>query len=97
MSRHDYAKLDAGILACISAGSGTPLTFTRLCNLTSVRGESQMLATEANATKPPRLHIPSWRIVDRRLQALRKAGRIRYQRKPEGWVLATPPEAGAEA
>jgi hypothetical protein len=29
-----------------------------------------------------------WRLIDRRLQALKKAGRIRYERP--AWVLVTP-------
>lgn len=86
--KHDYTKLDTAIIDCITAGGGTPLTFTRLSYLPSVRSASEQIEADSNVGKPARLHTPAWRIVDRRLQALRKAGRIKYQRKPEGWLLA---------
>jgi hypothetical protein len=73
---HDYTNLDSAILARVAKGC---VSFTALSG--SVSKESDALAKNDPA--------PAWRIVDRRLQALRKAGRIRYQRKPEGWVLGT--------
>lgn len=85
--KHDYTKLDAAIIDCISAGGGTPLTFPRLCKLKSVSDEAERIATASNANKPASMHTPAWRIVDRRLQSLRKANRIRHERKPLGWVL----------
>ena len=71
---HDYTKLDDAIIARVAKGC---VSFTALS--TSVSIHSELLAKSDPA--------PAWRIVDRRLQALRKAGRLRYQRKPEGWVL----------
>ena len=71
---HDYTELDGAIIARVAEGR---VTFTALSSAVSRH-------SEALAKTDP---APGWRIVDRRLQALRKAGRIRYQRKPEGWVL----------
>ena len=73
---HDYTELDNAILARVAEGC---VSFTALSGAVSKH-------SEALAKNDP---APGWRIVDRRLQALRKAGRIRYQRKPEGWVLGT--------
>lgn len=85
----DYSKLDAAILSAIEAKA--PVPFHVFAYSGTVASESAALAhTEKNAD--------AWRVVDRRLQAPRKAGRIRYQRKPEGWVLVRReveiPEAG---
>ena len=73
---HDYTDLDAAIIERITAGC---VGFTSLS--CAVAKHSEKLASDDQA--------PAWRIVDRRLQALRKASRIRYQRKPEGWVLGS--------
>lgn len=58
-----YTEFDADILSSIEQGDST---FSRLASL---------LSTKA---KPFALGQPTWRVVDRRLQALRKAGKIRY-------------------
>lgn len=92
----DYSKLDAAILAIVSdRRCGAPFG---LLNSGAVREESVMLAAAENKGRIPGRHTPPRRILDRRLQALRKSGRIRYQRKPEGWVLVRReveiPEAG---
>lgn len=71
--KNDYTKLDAAIIAQVAKGC---VGFTELCNV--VEGHSKVFAGG---------YTPSWRIVVRRLQALRKSGRICYQKKPEGWVL----------
>ena len=71
---HDYTNLDAAILAVVGE---KPATFTGLSY--RVASHSDELAKNDPA--------PAWQIVDRRLQSMRKAGKIRYQRKPEGWVL----------
>ena len=39
------------------------------------------------------LHSPAWRVIDRRLQSLRKAGRIAFDRKT-GWRVL--PNASGE-
>lgn len=75
---HDYTALDAAILYAIK--NGAPALFSLLDF--KVRVHSAPLAHTDKQGQ-------AWRVVDRRLQALRKAGRIRYQRKPEGWVLVT--------
>ena len=61
------------------------MSFTRM-QVGSVREEAEKLSA---ARAPFSTHYkPAWRF-DGRLQALRKAGKIRYQRKPEGWSLTT--------
>ena len=71
---HDYTNLDNALLSAIGE---KPSTFTGL----QYRVEAHSEAISKNDPATP------WRIVDRRLQVLRKSGKIRYQRKPEGWVL----------
>lgn len=83
--KHDYSKLDAAILGQINGVA--PVMFWALAHVMAVAEESHKIANANNAGKAERLKTPPWRFVDRRLQALRKAGHIRYQRKPEGWVL----------
>lgn len=76
MNKTDYTELDGAILAAIKADA--PVTFASIT--LAVRSTAEKLAhTERQGQ--------AWRVVDRRLQALRKAGKIRYQHKPEGWVL----------
>lgn len=73
----DYTPLDAAIVAHITTSGGA--TFAELL---------RDLDTMAGSIGPKcRLGKPDgFRAIDRRLQALRKAGRIRYTRT--GWVLA---------
>lgn len=79
MSKTDYTDLDAAITASIERRQ--PLGFSALCAVPGVLYHSKELAHTD-------LQNQAWRVVDRRLQALRKAGVIRYQRKSEGWVRA---------
>lgn len=73
MIKNDYTELDKAILAKVAEG---PVTFTLICNAVEVQ------------TRPfVSYKFAGWRVVDRRLQALRKAGKIKYQRQPEGWVI----------
>lgn len=73
----DYTALDAAILAAI--GERQPALFSRL--------QTAEVRRRSVALEHTRHDGEAWRVVDRRLQALRKAGRIRYQRgKAEGWV-----------
>lgn len=79
-----YAVLDAEILAAIAANQRT---FIAIENCKSVRTESSFLAATSGEL------ADAWRIVDRRLQALRKAGRIQHSRASKsnpdgGWTLA---------
>lgn len=75
MAAKDYTALDAEILKRISAFG--PVTFHVVLNWPSVAKAAEAIPDKA----------PAWRVVDRRLQALRKAGKIRYARKPEGWTI----------
>lgn len=55
---------------------------------------SVALSAHANTLVPANRHgeEQGWRLIDRRLQALRKAGRLAYSRK-SGWTI---PQAPAE-
>lgn len=80
--RTDYSALDAALLSRIKGGI---VSFTAIQS-----GEVRDIAEELARAHPnykTRYPTPGWRFIDRRLQVLRKAGLIRYQRKPEGWVL----------
>lgn len=70
-----YEKLDTAILAKIG---NEPKRFF-LINVRDVAEECERIAKEEGARD-------AFRICDRRLQALRKAGKIRSTSK--GWVLA---------
>ncbi|WP_175787545.1 hypothetical protein [Burkholderia anthina] len=76
-----YTALDALILVSIDE---TPKKFF-VINSGQVRTESDRLAKEESR---PHIcgEVAGWRIVDRRLQALRKAGKIRST--STGWVKA---------
>lgn len=72
-----YEKIDAAVLASLSADK--PKDFTPLFS-GNVRLESDKLAALEVAK--------SFRILGRRLQAMRKGGRIRYKRGSKaGWIL----------
>jgi hypothetical protein len=76
-----YEKLDALILNAIG---GHPKPFSAI-ETGAVREESVRLAKEETSARTRGAPV-AWRIVDRRLQALRKAGKIRATTK--GWVRA---------
>ncbi|KVT03376.1 hypothetical protein WT24_27080 [Burkholderia sp. MSMB1078WGS] len=76
-----YHKLDTLIVASIE---DTPKKFSAV-NTGAVREESERLAREE--CRPTTFgDVVGWRIVDRRLQAVRKSGKIRSTSK--GWVRA---------
>ncbi|KGV80209.1 hypothetical protein X887_5690 [Burkholderia pseudomallei MSHR4375] len=76
-----YKKLDDLIVASID---DTPKKFAAI-NTGAVREESERLAREE--CRPTTFgEVAGWRIVDRRLQAVRKTGQIRSTSK--GWVRA---------
>ncbi|RSB84923.1 hypothetical protein EGT47_27925 [Burkholderia cenocepacia] len=76
-----YKKLDDLIVASID---DTPKKFATV-NTGAVREESERLAREE--CRPTTFgEVVGWRIVDRRLQAVRKTGKIRSTSK--GWVRA---------
>lgn len=70
-----YSALDAKIIGAIGGGRRG---FGEVC--AAARDEAKTLESS------PGEKAEGWRIVDRRLQALRKAGKIRYARN-SGWVL----------
>lgn len=76
-----YEKLDPAILDAI----GDSVLPSGLINAdTAVCSESQRIAAdERNAAGEGRSSAAAWRIVDRRLQALRKSGQIRFDGR--GW------------
>ncbi|MBR8234658.1 hypothetical protein K6W26_22870 [Burkholderia sp. AU42008] len=76
-----YQNLDALILAAIDE---TPKKFVFI-NAGPVRVESERIAQD-EATPRTRGEVVGWRVIDRRLQALRKAGKIRST--STGWVRA---------
>lgn len=75
----DYTTLDAAIMAAITAGQGQ-VGFASIVGTRAVRDEARRLE-DAHG------HKPAFRFVDGRLQALRKAGRIRFS--GAGWVATT--------
>jgi hypothetical protein len=75
-----YGKLDALILASIGM---QPKPFSAVF-VGDVKEECCRIATAADTRKPP-FGVEPFRVCDRRLQALRKAGKIVSTTK--GWVL----------
>ena len=70
-----YAQLDAKLLELIRSGADT-------FNVLVVRRDiNELAAPHETAT------TEAWRVVDRRLQALRKAGKISFSRKNDKWEL----------
>jgi len=72
--KHDYTELDRSIAAAV-ADHG-PISFDGIWKLARVHAEK--IATDKSAC--------SWRIVERRVQAMRKAGKINHHKSPVGWV-----------
>lgn len=74
----DYSAFDADLIAVIRSG---------VSNFTSLSVGS--LRTKADAIAKPDRYGDSagWRVIDRRLQALRKKGALKYDRK-NGWTAA---------
>lgn len=77
-----YEKLDSMILAEINSESRS---FSSLRGCRAVMTECDRHAKEAGTTRS-RYGVDDWRVLDRRLQALRKAGAIKATAK--GWVRA---------
>ncbi|WAS56245.1 hypothetical protein MK974_24405 [Burkholderia ambifaria] len=76
-----YQKLDALILTAIG---DVPKKFAFI-DVGAVRTESERISKEEENPRT-RGEVVAWRMVDRRLQALRKAGKIRST--STGWVRA---------
>jgi hypothetical protein len=68
--KHDYTTFDAKLLELIRAGT---VTATALTNAL----EPDCKQFEKTTAPFP---CPAYRVVDKRLQALRKAGKVRYGR-----------------
>lgn len=75
----DYAAFDAELLRLIAAGNN------RMMHLESNRRLLNMAKPFAAASKGP-FGVPEWRVIDRRLQALRKKGVIAHDGK--AWAVA---------
>lgn len=70
-SKKDYSKLDAAILAQIAGGN---------CKAMGLNAALDDLAREADRDSE------EFRVIDRRLQALRKKGKIEFDTK-KGWSM----------
>ena len=83
----DYTKLDEAIVRDIADGARGGFTY-----------RDKLLRIADPLAKPRQygslVDRDGWRVIDRRLQALRKAGRITWSRA-EGWQIAQPPEGSA--
>lgn len=73
MKKHDYTAFDAQLVALITGGMSS------FASLASRQEEAAKPFCEG--TK-----VETFRVVDRRLQALRKAGRIGHDTK-RGWLI----------
>lgn len=75
MTQGKYAELDAKILELVRNGADT-------FNALVVRRDiNKLTAPHETAT------TEGWRVVDRRLQALRKAGEISFRRDARRWEV----------
>jgi len=88
MKKPIYSKLDAALLAVIAQLA--PVRLHELNKAGRVKRQAEALET---ATKGRSAgtgdEVPAWRFVDRRLQALRRAGRIRFKSETgaHGWII----------
>jgi len=79
-----YEKLDAAILRAIADGKRE---FVQL-HAGDVLEEAKRIAAAESDGKPSWKSVPSYRVTDRRLQALRRSGKIRFARGSRGgWTL----------
>jgi len=75
-----YKELDDAICAHIAISGKHPIYSGLLLNMAATElGRSTDHGDEKE-----------WRLIDRRLQALKKAGRVEYARLPARWVLVPP-------
>lgn len=85
MITHDYANLDAAILAAIE--SHQPITFSTLCVMPGVKQESETLSAAQQRQTAGRALKEPFRFIDARLQSLRKAGKVEPVGGKFGWRL----------
>ncbi len=71
---NDYTELDAAIVTRLSERA---MGFNSI--VSAVGGHAAPFAAKND-------RVPAWRVVDRRLQALRKAGKIAYGGPKTGWT-----------
>lgn len=75
MSKLDYTAFDAELLAQIKSGNH---------RMMSLEGYKPLL----DMAKPFCSAItPAWRVIDRRLQALRKSGKLQFKRSDQVWQV----------
>lgn len=85
--KHDYTKLDAAIIAVLRDVDRPQMSW-KLWADSRIKQACVTITDVVNVGRGYWQRMPEHAPLDRRLQALRKAGRIAYQRKHEGWVLA---------
>ena len=73
MEANKYQELDDAICAFIRAGRGHPTNSSAL----------EAIALPLLATNKTPFPV-AWRLIDRRMQAMRKAGKLAYERKKGG-------------
>ena len=80
MSKPDYTEFDAELLRLITSGKNRMM-------LLDERKENSLLfeLAKPHCVRPGKSAEVEWRIIDRRLQALRKQGKIRFIRN--GWEV----------
>ena len=71
-----YAQLDAKLIEIIKSGDGTFNAIAPRADVAALTAPHETATTEG------------WRVVDRRLQALRKAGKISFSRDVGFWRVA---------
>ena len=81
--KHDYQKLDAELLKAIGSGK----RFSGDITCAEVMQEAKKLEVAHNGAMSPShwKYKPSYRFIDARLQALRKAGKIEWLGAKKGW------------
>lgn len=75
MTQGKYAELDAKILELVRNGADTFNALVVRRDINELAAPHETATTEA------------WRVVDRRLQALRKAGKIAFRRDAQRWEV----------
>ena len=79
-----YEQLDSNICKHIILGRGHPSNSTKLEQMAR-----EVIEAGIGGNHPFQV---AWRLIDRRIQAMRKSGRIEYDKRSRKWVvLAAPP------
>jgi hypothetical protein len=69
----EYSKLDAAICAHIEAGMGHPTNSSALADIARPLNRGN--------------RAPTWRLIDRRMQAMRKSGRLAWSKADRRWTV----------